>query len=65
MDDVEVVEARSLRVVLEAEEARVDIAIDLAFGSSAAAARRSLAPCLTVLRLVSGDLRVDRASSHL
>ncbi|KQO46537.1 MULTISPECIES: hypothetical protein [unclassified Frigoribacterium] len=65
VEDVEVVDARSLRVVLEAGEARVDIAVELAFGSSAAAARRSLAPCLTVLRLVSGDLRVDRAPSHL
>ncbi|WP_152970319.1 hypothetical protein [Frigoribacterium sp. RIT-PI-h] len=65
VDDVEVVDARSLRVELEAEEARVDIAIELAVESSAAAAQRSLAPCLTVLRLVSGDLRVDRKPSHL
>ncbi|ROS52895.1 hypothetical protein [Frigoribacterium sp. PhB24] len=65
VDDGEAVDARSLRVVLEAEEARVDIAIELAFGSSATAARRSLAPCLTVLRLVSGDLRVDRTPSLL
>ncbi|NRD25341.1 hypothetical protein [Frigoribacterium sp. VKM Ac-2836] len=65
LDDGDVVDAHSLRVVLEAEEARVGITVELACGSSVAAARRSLAPCLTVLRLVSGDLRVDRAASLL
>lgn len=65
VDDVEAADVRSLRVVLEAEEARVGITIELACRASAVAARRSLAPCLTVLRLVSGDLRVDRAPSLL
>ena len=65
LDDGDVVDARSLRVVFEAQEARVAMAVELAFGVSAAAARRSLAPALTVLRLVSGDLRVDLAPSLL
>lgn len=65
VDDPGVVDARSLRLVLVGEEARVDVTIELAVVSSATAARRSLSPYLTVLRLVSGDLRVDRSTSHL
>lgn len=65
VDDVDVVDARSLRIVLDGQEARVGIVVQLALGSSAAAAGRSLAPYLTVLHLVSTDLRVDRAPSLL
>jgi hypothetical protein len=65
IDDLDLVDARSLRLVVDGQEARVDIAIELALASTVGAARRSLAPYLTVLRLVSGDLRVDGSSSLL
>jgi len=65
VDDPAVVDVRSLRLVLVGQEARVDITIELAVASSATVARRSLSPYLTVLRLVSGDLRVDRSTSLL
>ncbi|KQS22745.1 hypothetical protein [Frigoribacterium sp. Leaf186] len=65
VDDPAVVDVSSLRVALVGQEARVDVTIELAVASSATAARRSLSPYLTVLRLVSGDLRVDRSTSLL
>ncbi|MET4051066.1 hypothetical protein ABID81_000399 [Frigoribacterium sp. PvP054] len=65
VDDPSVVDARSMRLVLTGQEARVDVTIELAVASSATAARRSLSPYLTVLRLVSGDLRIDRSPSLL
>ena len=65
VDDPTVVDVRSMRVRLDGQEARVAVTIQLAVGSSASAARRSLMPYLTVLRLVSGDLRVDRSPSLL
>jgi hypothetical protein len=65
VDDLDLVDAHSLRLVVDGQEARVDIAIELALASPVGAARRSLAPYLTVLRLVSGDLRVDGSSSLL